>query len=236
MSGLRPRRPCGVLTGWISTGAAAGLYCSGRNTASWSPVALGRPDLVEADAGVDRQVLRHAPVVLDEPLDVGELRVGDRVAGRLRVALHRPDQRVGERVVGVQRVVGVAVEVEGAVELAAARRRPRRVLEEQAGLQVVRAGDLGQVDRAVPDVVLAEERIAAFDAELRQVGQREAGRRRSWRWGRCCPGWPRGRTAAARSGPTCVRSLRSQIGRASAAPRSACRGSGRRSLPARSSG
>ena len=24
--GLRPRRPCGVLTGWISAGAAAGLY------------------------------------------------------------------------------------------------------------------------------------------------------------------------------------------------------------------
>ena len=46
-------------------------------------------------------------------------------------------QRVGERVVRVERVVDVAVEVEGAVEGRCARRVARGVFEIESGFQVV---------------------------------------------------------------------------------------------------
>ena len=63
----------------------------------------------------------------------------------LGVVVDHAQQRVGERVIRVERVVGVAVEAERAVESRRARRVACGVFQVEAGLQIVRAPYLGDV-------------------------------------------------------------------------------------------
>ena len=130
---------------------------------------IRRTEVVEARAEVERQTRRHAPVVLHEPLDLIEPALGVRFGRRLGVAVDRSEQRVGEPEVGVERVAGVAVEVEVAVEHRRARRRTGRVLEEDPRLHVVPAGNLRQVRRVVPDDVAGVEGIAIGHADAAGV-------------------------------------------------------------------
>ena len=128
-------------------------------------LALGRGDVIEANAGVDRPVPVHAPVVLHVELGVHELAVRRRVAVRFRVLRDRADQSVGEADVGVERGLTVGVEAQVAVELRGPLRRARRVLDEEARLDGMGALDLRQVAREVPQLVVAEERPPRLDVE-----------------------------------------------------------------------
>ena len=138
--------------------------------------AVGRLDVVEAQPVIDRETPRDFPVVLHEPFDIAVARVAVQFVVRFGVGVDHTNQRVGERVVRVERVVDVAVEVERAVEGRRARRVARRVFEVESGLQVVIAPDPRDVIGIVPDVVRAEEREALFDVELSRVRKAAEGR------------------------------------------------------------
>ena len=74
-----------------------------------------RLDPVEADAVVEGQLLVDAPVVLEIPLHVpGTVLAVQHDAGLLQPVVVA-ERGVGERPVGIVRVVGVAVEPDGAV-------------------------------------------------------------------------------------------------------------------------
>ncbi len=67
---------------------------------------VGRRRVLVADAGLDRQVLAHAPGVGHEPLVGGEPEEADRIRRRLVVGAEVAEQDVGQRVAGAVRVAG----------------------------------------------------------------------------------------------------------------------------------
>ena len=140
-------------------------------------IALGRGQVVEAQPGVDGEVLLHAPVVLHVPLGVHEQAVRIRVAVGLLVLGDGSEQRVRKSDVGVERVRSVGVERQRAVVARRTLRRAGRVLDEQARLHVVRPGDLGDVAGHVPQRVEAEERPAIVGVERPDRSRRAAGER-----------------------------------------------------------
>ena len=119
-----------------------------------------RREGVEAHAVVDREVVAGLPVVLHVELDVvvapfrnGELR-------GLRVGVEDAGGRVRVGIAGVERVAGVVLEVDRAVEAGEDALRLERVLVVEARLERVRAGHLGQVGDHVVGHVLVGERTA----------------------------------------------------------------------------
>ena len=109
-------------------------------------------DVREADAEVEREPTRHAPVVLEEELGLVEYRHGTLVVVVFGVGVEVPERRVGPPQVGVERIGRVGVEVVGA-GVARQRAGPPRPLVEEPGLHVVRAAHVGQVHREVVRVV-----------------------------------------------------------------------------------
>ena len=138
-------------------------------------MALRRCDVVEADAGVDREVPRHPPVVLREELGVHELAVRRGMGVRLLVLRHGAEQRVGEADVRVERVR--AVGVEASVPLNAEERCAGRVVC-STKIPVFRLCAPFTLVRLPRDV---EERVVAVERPKRLLV------RRTTRW---CRGTP----------------------------------------------
>ena len=84
----------------------------------------GRPgglDVIKAHAHIQRETPGEMVVVLREPFHILEAPMRARMPIRFGVGVHRADQRVGVRVVGVGGVEGAAPEIEIAVEVRGAR-------------------------------------------------------------------------------------------------------------------
>ena len=117
-----------------------------------------RRQVVEADAVVERQLACRPPVVLHVELEVRVAPFGDRELVGLRVGVEHAGRGVGVAVTRVERVVGVVGEVDAAVEAREDALRLVAVLVVEAGLGVVRAEQLGEVDEHVVGDVLVGER------------------------------------------------------------------------------
>ena len=164
-----------------------------------------RSNAIEAHARIDREVLPHAPVVLNEPFDVCEAGVGVWVLRRFRVAVDRADERVGVRVIGIERVGGVAVEVEAAVERARARRRAGWCARRTAPPSCCARPSPWSGWRRCSRCRSARRTDSGLRRPATRFGrcccQAPAPRRRSSRWGECATGSPPGKTAAGSTAP-----------------------------------
>ena len=146
--GNTPLAQCGC----HSSTAFSGLHAAGSNQPMSRSLSQHHADVREADAEVERELTRHAPVVLDEELGLVEHRHGALVVVPFGVGVEVPERRVGPPQVGVERIGRVGVEVVGA-GVARQRAGPPRPLVEEPGLHVVFAAQVGQVHREVVRVV-----------------------------------------------------------------------------------
>ena len=87
------------------------------------------------------------------------------------VVNNKGEQHVRHPRVRIERMQGVAVEAERTVPLGRARRRPRRPLDEDSHLHVVRPAHVRQVRRPVPDVVVGVKREPVVQLEHRRAAR-----------------------------------------------------------------
>ena len=128
---------------------------------------------VEAHAVVQREAAGDLPVVLGEKLDVVVAVLADVIAGSLVELVVDADGGVGEAEARVQRVGSVIHEIVLAVVVGEGALRLEAVLPEDAELQGVLRGDLGDGARPIAvGVEVIERRVVGPD--IRAIGDAPA--------------------------------------------------------------
>ena len=124
--------------------------------------------MLHAQAEIDGQVRRHAPVVLDVEVVLPVAHVAVDAAGQLGVGREHAEQHVGVAVAGAERIVRVVAEVEVAHVVGRARLGLAVVFERHAHLEVVPPS-------RHREVVVEVEPAAQVQAGNRLVGLTESG-------------------------------------------------------------